>query len=285
MIRYAVIEAFDRFRRAPGLALLSLLVTGVLIYLFGIFLLLTANLNQIIADVRTRIEMTAYFKTDAEQKQMDAAVAAIGKMTGVKACVFYSKNENLKQFKKEFADQRPFLDAIEVNPLPASARIQIKPAYKTAENVTELAAAVRRLKGIEKVQFGGDWIARLDRIVSNFQLVDITLGIVIALGGIFIISNTIKLSVFARRDAIEIMKLVGATNMFIRMPIIIEGLLNGLLGGLTGIGLLAGTYHLARQQVTVLAALDVRLLLILTFLAAILGATGSYVSMRKFLDI
>ncbi|OQY28347.1 MAG: hypothetical protein B6244_07515 [Candidatus Cloacimonetes bacterium 4572_55] len=284
MILYSLSEAFQRFRRSPGMVILSAFVIAILVYVFGLFLLLTANLNQIVHDVRDRIEMIGYFQESLTQTRIDSALAEIRGHEMVLNVVFQSKEKNLALFKEEFGQQTAFLDAIETNPLPASVRIQIQTGHKTSEKLARLASDIRGIDGIESVQFGGKWVRRLDRIVDTAMIIDVCIGIMIALGGIFIISNTIKLTIFARKDAIDIMKLVGATHTFIRMPIIFEGLIEGIIGGLIAVGLIFGSYYVAGQYISPLVPLNILTLTALALLAALLGGTGSYVSIRKFLQ-
>lgn len=285
MLIYALTEAIQRFRRAPGISALSILVIAVLVYIFGVFLLVTINLNEIIDEVRNRIEMIAYFEPELDEAAIDSLTITIRQIESVERVIFYSQEDNLLRFKAEFADHQAFLDAIEVNPLPASLHINILDEYKTSAALSELANRIRMLDGIETVQFGGEWVSRLDRMINAIEVIDLAIGVLIAFGGVFIISNTIKLTVIARKDAIEIMRLVGATNMFIRLPILIEGLVQGLTGGVLAAGFLAATHQLALRYFSQLLTLEMPVLFALVGLATLLGATGSYVSMRKFLRI
>lgn len=283
MILYALSQTFQRFRRAPGMTILTIIIIAGLLYIFGLFMLITLNLNRIISDVRERIEMVVYLEDGLQTTQTDSLMANIRALPGIDTAVYFSKEDNLLAFKNEFAEKSQFLDAIETNPLPASIQLSIHDDWKIAEKLTEISDRIRPMNGVESIQFGGEWVARLDRLVEGIEYVDLILGILIAVGAVFIISNTIKLTVFARKDAIGIMRLVGATDFFIRLPIVIEGAIEGVLGGGLSVGLLILTHHLARSRFPYLLELDHTVLITLALLAALLGAGGSFISMRKFL--
>ncbi len=283
MVLYAFGQTLQRFRRAPWMTLFAITIIGVLLYIFGIFMLVTLNLNRIISDVRDRIEMVVYVEDGLTTAGTDSMMTAIRQIRGIDQATYLSKDDNLLHFKREFADKSQFLDAIEANPLPTSAQIQIKDDWKTADHLTAISTSLQKIKGIDSVQFGGEWVRRLDRFVEGIQYIDMVLGIIIALGAVFIISNTIKMTVFARKDAIQIMRLVGATDFFIRLPIVIEGAIEGILGGAMSAGLLILTHHLAHQKFGQVLELDHTMLIGLVILATLLGAGGSFISMRKFL--
>ncbi len=207
---------------------------AVTIVLLGIFLYVRASIAHLSSDVFSQITISTYMKTDASAAQVAAVRTALAKDLRVASAQYIPKKQGLEELRQRMKGQVD-TSLLTENPLPDKFRVSMH----DPNEVSAVAASIRKLPGVENVDYGQDVVKRLLQLANvahRAGLAVITLFILVA--GI-IISNTIRLTVFARRREISIMQLVGATNMYIRMPFICEGLLDGLLGAGLAIAVLA----------------------------------------------
>ena len=244
---YALREALAAFRRAPLLIVTSIVAVSVSLFVFGLFGLAAHNVRQALRQIEERVEVVAYLRDDATPGQVRDAQVRIGAFPEVLEVRHVSKTEALATAFQQIPEFREMFAGIEVNPLPASFEIRLRPGYRNPEATEILAQRLLAFSFVEDAEFGREWLARivqLQRIAAAGTL--LLSGAFAAVAGI-IIATAVRVAVFARKDEIEIMRLVGATDGFIRRPFLIEGAIAGLLGGLVAVGL---TY-LARQVLSV----------------------------------
>ena len=231
-LRYAFKEALIGIRHAKTMAALALGTIALSLLVFGLFLLVTIGLYDALRSMKARIEMEVYLETHRSPKEALAFKEEIEKIAGIQSVRYISKDEAAYEFTKVFGDS--LLVALSENPLPTSLRIVPAPEFRTVEEMARIAKDVRsrdEYQIIEEIDYGAAWVREFDLLLVGIMTVDLFLGAVVGLASILVVSNAVRLSVFARREVIEIMKLVGATDGFIRRPFFVEGLLEGTLGG------------------------------------------------------
>ena len=284
--KLVVSEAF----RSIG-ANLSTTIAATMTVLIGMFLLgLTIALGTWVVSwsnhVKSQLEVKVYFVDDVTGKQVNAVGAYLGKDTRIKEYQFVSKTEALKRMQKKYPQLTANLPS---NPLPAS--FEITP--QRAEDVKVISRDLRaqKFKGVETVKDGQQTSKRIIQVGKVIWIVFLVMVIVLLIASVILIANTIRLSIFSRRREIEVMKLVGATNWFVRGPFMLEGLLCGLAGSLAAILLLLLGKELALPALDINTSSDAQALSFsLTALSLLLvglgvGALGSGMTLRRFLKV
>ncbi len=226
---YIIKESFSGFKRVKISGIITIFTITISLLLFGVFLVLLQNINDVVRNIRDRIEIEAFLKERLTQNEKDAVYKKITGLSGVTDIKFISKEEASKIFNQEFGED--ISKVLDFNPLPESFKISLSDDYKNTEKVKEITTQLRSISGIDDVIYRKTLLELLDRRAKLFSEISLAVGIFIALISIFLISNTIRLIIYSKRKIIETMKLVGATERFIKMPFLIEGLFHGLLAG------------------------------------------------------
>ena len=234
-VKFFLGEVLRNFSRNTGMQVTAIGTVAITIVLLGLFLFVRAALADAGNRLLDQIEISAYLRSDATAAQAAAIGGFLAKDPRIASAQFVPKKQGLAELR---ARTRGAIDTelLTENPLPDKFRIKVR----QPEQVDSVAATVRRLTGVDNVVYGQKIVQRLLALGGVFRRVGI--GLILASVGVasIIISNTIRLTVFARRREIAIMQLVGATNTYIRLPFICEGLLDGLIGALVALALLAG---------------------------------------------
>ncbi len=280
---YFVSEAVAGIRRARLMSLLAVSTLAAALFLLGAFLLVTVNFRSAVSSFRTKFEIQAFLAETCDQHQALVAGSYIREIPGVADAVFISKEEALRRFRTELADKADLLDALETNPLPRSYRVVLKPTHRDPESMAAIAEKIGRIAGVEDTEFGRDWLGRFYRLGRLLVLLDVSLLVVVSLASVIVIFNTIQLTLYARRQAIEIMRLVGATDGFIRRPFLMEGMLHGCVGTMVGIAVLYLFYRPLAANFGFLTFFSVRESLLLWVFGVLLGLTGSWIAVMRFL--
>jgi len=229
---YGIKEALLSFKRYPARFLVSLLTVSLSLLLLGAFLCLTLNLKLALRSLREKVEIEAFLKDEVPYSQMEELAGQIKLIDGVEDVVLVTKEVALLNLQREFGKE--FTEDLGDNPLPPSLRVKLRERWRKGEKVRGIAAKIGSLDGVEDVEYGGEWLGRLDRFVFLLLVLDLILGVIIGLSSFMSVSNVVSRTFLARRNELEIMRLVGATRRFIRRPFLYEGILQGLLGG--GVG-------------------------------------------------
>lgn len=288
---YFIKEGMANLGRNSLMSLASIGSVASALIILGIFLIITLNFNFIVDTVESQVEITAYL----DDSLMDEEISRIGReliqVHGVKEVTFVSREQALKEFREQLGDKEGLLAAMEKdNPLPNSYRIRTQ----QPEIVKDVANMIGRIEGIAEVKYGKEIVDKLFKITGIIRFVGISVMAVLSIISIFIISNTIKLTVYARRREIEIMKYIGATDWFIRWPFLIEGMVLGFLGSLIAVGVLNVAYYYLFNFVV----LNIPIITLLPFdvflydlsiwflgIGTFIGAVGSGISIRRFLRV
>lgn len=286
---YIVRETMISLKRNSWMSFASIGTVAVSLFVLGMFLILVVNMNRMVASLESQVEISVYIKDEVSDSGIHALEERITQMQGVESVKYVDRETAMKRFRERLGDQQFLLDSLgETNPLPNSFEVRVL----RPDMVRTAAEAIAEMPGVETAKYGQDVVEHLFDITRLVRLFGLALMFVLAMATLFIISNTIRLTVFARRKEIAIMKYVGATDWFIRWPFLLEGIVLGCLGGIVAAIVLRGAYRVIAAKIYDTLAFF-PLLPENPFLhyvtAAILicgmfvGALGSTISLKKFL--
>ncbi len=286
-------EGTKNLGRNGWMTFASISAVTVMLLVVGIFLLLILNMNHMATQVEDDVEIRAYIELTASEEQQDELRASIEDITDVKEIAFLGKDEGLSNLIDSLGDGGQAFESVrEENPLNDMFVIEAA----NPQSIETVAAEIEGLSNVESVAYGQDFVDRLLQITDIGRYIGLGLVIALMLTAMFLIANTIKLTIVARRKEIRIMKLVGATNGFIRWPFLVEGLLLGLIGSLIPILLVIYGYKFlydnygTQIEGNFFALLPVypymlQIALLLLAVGLFIGAWGSVMSVRKFLKV
>ncbi|HYM80590.1 MAG TPA: permease-like cell division protein FtsX [Candidatus Limnocylindria bacterium] len=228
-------EASRSFRHHRGLAYTAILSLTAALTLSGVFLLLTHNAEHALATIGDRREMVVYLRDDVTPSQRDVLIGRLNDLYGTAAYV--TKEQAWKEFQQQIGDPE-LLESVDDNPLPASLRVRLKPELLNHEAMAVAANQVSQFPEVEDVRYGAEWVQRLDQVREGLLRGTLAVGIVVALAIMFVIYNTIRLTVLARRLQVEIMSRLGATDGFIASPFVVEAVFEALLSAVAALAVL-----------------------------------------------
>jgi cell division transport system permease protein len=243
-VRLVLRETLNAFRRAPLLSALSITTIAFSLFVFGLFGLVAVNIRRAIGSVAERVEVVAYLKRGTSLETITVASTDIEAFPEVERVAHVSEQEALARARRDLTEFQDIFQDLEVNPLPASLEVRLKPPFRDAGHVAEVARRLQSFAFVDDVRYGRDWVEKLDRLRNIAGAVGTVVGAAFALVAIIIIGTTIRMAVLQRSREIAIMRLVGATDRFIRMPFLLEGLVKGTLGGVLAVGLSLGAWAL-----------------------------------------
>jgi cell division transport system permease protein len=284
--RYVVKEGFSGFKRAKLSMFAAIFTICMSLLLLSFFAILLINANSIVTSLREKVEMEAFLKDQLSSDQVTEVKGLVEMLVGVREVHYVSKEEAAKIFKEEFGED--IYKVLNFNPLPASLKIFLKDGYKTAKNAEEISKQLKSIKGIDDVIYRKQLLEMLDQHAILFLWLTFGVGIFITLSSIILVANTIRLAIYAKRKIIQTMKLIGATRGFIRMPFLLEGFLQGMLGGVIAAGILFSIFTYLQRWLTISFAdfIQVRLYYygVIVGLGCVLGLLGSMISIRRFIS-
>ncbi len=264
----------QEFVRQKSLTAATLVSTSASLMIFGIVLLVTANVQLVSGQLELRKGVVAFIEDGVTEGQMNYIKAEIATLPEIESVTFVSKEEALEQFRKSLGEDE-VLDALGSNPLPASFEIKLKAGQRGAEALERVAAFVGNLKGIEEVSYGGPWALRLDRLLRSLTVLNIIIGAIVGLAVAFVVANVVRLTVLARKEGIAIMRIVGATGHFVRIPFLLEGLFHTILSALIALGLLYAVHRVFVQRLPDIAFLSPTLIGIFILVGVGAGMVGT----------
>jgi cell division transport system permease protein len=284
----------DNLRKNFGINLMAVGIIGLALLILGLFLLVGVNLNAVVKHWGDQIQISVYLIEDMDATGTDKVRRKLLEMKEVFDVEYVSKDEALARFEGMLAEEADLLRGIEGNPLPASFEVKLAADFRTLSGVEKTAKEIALIKGVDEVAYGREWLGNFLAIIRIIRLVTMVVGTLILASAVFIIYNTIKLTVYSRREEIGIMKLVGATDFFIRLPFLMEGVTQGVASALLSLLVLWFTFAVALKSMdlpfSLLAGsnpvfLPIHLIGIFVLAGAILGVVGSMVSFREFLRV
>ena len=276
-------EAMLTFKRAPLLSALSVTTIAFSLFVLGLFGLVVVNLQGALRGVEERVEIVAYLLAGTPAEATAQALKDIQAFPEVQTANYVSEDDALARARSELVELRDVMEELERNPLPASIEVKLKPGFRDADHVSLVAERLRGFGFIDDVRFGRDWVEKLDRLRGLAAAVGIVVGAAFAVVAIIIIGTTIRMAVLQRSREIAIMRLVGATDGFIRRPFLLQGAIKGLLGGAVAIGLSFVAYVLINRYLLQSAFFTKEQAAAIVGFGALIGLLGSATSVGRHL--
>ena len=283
-------EALLSFRRSTLMSMATILSITTILIIVGVFLLISINSSLFLENLESQLEIVVYLEDNISKAELNNLKSNITSIDGIKEVKFVSKEEAYQRLLKNLGEQKDILSAIEKNPLPASFEIQAK----DPKMIKQIANQIAEFKKVEEVEYGQEIAEKLLNFTYIFRRTGMLILAFLVFASILIISNIIKITVYARRNEIEIMSLVGATSWFIKWPFIIEGFLQGFISAILSIIILYNLYFFVIYKVhnvipfLPLVSDNMDLLPIgiaIMLLGSFVGILGSMFSVGKYLDV
>ncbi len=291
-IGYFLSETVTNLRRNLLMTIAAISTVTISLLLLGGVQILGMVVDRVTATWEAKVEISAYLLDDATEGEIQTLTRDVSQMPEVENVTYVSKADAFEEFKTLYEDQPEFWQTLPPDSLPASLRIKLTDAKHTEV----VASRIEGAPGVEEVRFGGEIIKRLLQVNSLLRSVTFVMSLILMIAAAALIANTIRLAIYSRREEIGIMKLVGATNWFIRIPFMLEGLFAALVGAaLSGlIVLMANSLLFARvgEAVRFLgpilnfsSAEIFGVLAVLAGVGALVGLIGSTLALRRFLEV
>ncbi len=273
-------EALRAFQRAPMLSALSVTTIAFSLFAFGLFGLVAINLRTALAQVEDRVEVRGFIAQGTAPEAISAAVGDIASFPEVASVRLVTEEQALERARLELGE---FEDVFEEGILPASIEVRLRPGNRDPETVRAVARRFEAYDFIDDVRYGEEWVEKLYRLRNIASAAGITLGVTFALVALIIIGSTIRMAVLARAREIHIMRLVGATDGFVRAPFLIEGFIKGALGGLLALALTWVTFQVVGAYVLQATFFAPALATAGVIAGALIGLLGSAFSVGRHL--
>jgi cell division transport system permease protein len=286
-------RAIEDFHNNRLLNIVTLLTISLSILIVSAFILFFINTSEIMNFWKKGFRVMAYLKPDVSNAELSNLKQEIQAMAGVESLMFISKEDALNQLKTQMQRQASLFDDLDKNPLPDGLEIRISAANQSWEKVESLAAQIESLDAVEEVEYGQKWFGQFTQIFELFTLTGYAMCTIFVMAAVFIMANTIRLVIYSRRDEIEIMRLVGAAERFIKIPFYIQGLLQAALGAAIGLiilfvvfwfvasnlkqGFFSGLFNIQFFSPLILGAIF--------FISILAGWLGSYISLKQHLKV
>ncbi len=286
---YLLKETLANIRINRTTTLIAVGTTGFTLACFGVFLLLYLNLRGLVGSLQGEIEVVLYMNDNLSAREVAQLQQRLEGEPEVASVSLITKEQALQDFREQFPSEHYLLEGLGANPLPASFVVLMAPQFRAPEAVKRWSERQKNLPGVDQVQYSRDWVENLEAIVGYFELIAMAIGSLLAAASVAIIASTIRLTLFARRDDIEIMSMIGATSTFIKIPYLMEGATLGAIGGILAVGILKGGFELFVSHLgasgrllgsgAAFSFLPVQVSALLVFAGLLLGSTGSFVSL------
>lgn len=290
-LRYFFSDAWDEYRHSPGVNLLATATLTTVLFLAGLVLLVLANVERRVERTLQDVHVEVYLLDGADAIQVAALKEDLLSRPGVARVDYVSKAQALVRYSSWAADMAELSRELEVNPLPASLEVYLEGDVDAPLVARQVADHLEGAPGVEEVRFNREWLVRIESFLEVARAGSAVLAIVVLFAVAFVMASVMRLAVYARRDEIEIMTLVGATPAFVRGPFLIAGLGHGLVAALAGLGLV----ELLRLSLNRYSGEDSALIvdlatsspmpfqhaLLLVLSGLLVGAAGSYFAVRR----
>jgi cell division transport system permease protein len=277
----AIRESFMAFRRTPLLSILSVTTIAVSLFAFGLFGLVALNIRSALQQVEERVEIRAFIADGTEIEAVAAAMGDASAFPEVASVNYISREDALERARRELGELGDLFDAGVV--LPASIEVRMRPGSRDPNTVRTVALRLRAYEFVDDLRYGEEWVEQLHRIRNIATIAGLVLGAAFAVVSIIIIGATIRMAVLARGREIAIMRLVGATDAFIRRPFLIEGFVKGVMGGLLALVLTWLAATLVNEYLIETEFFDVRMAIAGVVFGALIGLVGSAASVGRHL--
>lgn len=292
---YFTRQAITNLRSNRLVTLITIFTITLALLIISLFMLFYVNMEGTIDQWSRKVAVTVYFGTEPIPQELSALKNRISLLPGTEAIKYVSREEALEIFRSRLKGQEALLEGVAADILPSSFEITLKKEFRSTDSINLYVSRLKQVQGVGEVQYGEEWVNKLLSFVQFIRILGLMIAIFLVLTVLFIVSNTIKLTVLARQDELEILALVGATPFFIKAPFLIEGMLQGAVGSLIAVGILtAGYYSLLANAANFLAFnpadaglifLPLYSIVLLILGGVMLGFIGSLVSLKKLIAI
>lgn len=273
-------EALTASRRAPLLSALGIITIAFSLFAFGLFGLVAINIRRALDRVSERVEVRAFLSDSADIEQVAAAMKDVGAFPEVLRVDYVSRENALQRARAEMGE---FADVFEAGVLPASIEVHLRQGMRNPTVVKSVADRIRTYRFVDDVRYGEEWVEKLYKLRNIATVAGIALGVAFAAVAVIIIGATIRMTVLARAKEISIMRLVGATDMFIRLPFLIDGLVKGVLGGLLALLFVWVANRVVNEYFIETIFFNRELIFLGVVGGAMMGVLGSLVSVGRHL--
>ena len=279
-MRLAIREALLAFKRAPLLSALGVTTIAFSLFAFGLFSLVAINIRNALRGIEERVEVRAFLIDNVPGDSIAALMEELGQREDVQRVEYVDREQALARAREELGE---FKDVFEAGFLPASIDIRMREGFRDPTAVLRVADVVRTNPYVEDVRYGADWIEKLHRIRNIAAATGVILGIAFAAVAIIIISATIRMTVLARQREIGIMRLVGATDAFVRRPFLLDGFTKGVLGGLLALSFTWAAHTVVSKSFLQVDFFSTPMAVVGVLAGALLGTAVSAFSVRRHL--
>lgn len=290
---YSLKQAVTQVARNKTMTFTSLFSITAMLLILGMFFILAVNVNLMTESAKEQFDMVeVYLLDETTDEEVSAIIDRMDSLSYVKSTEYLEKEDAMAEMKERWGENGYLLEGLTENPLPRSIRITMK----NIEDSQKVVNYLDGFEGIEAVKYNQSEVNKILKITNSIQIGALVIIAFLIIVSIVVVSNTVKLTVLARGREISIMKYVGATNWFIRGPFLIEGIIIGIIAALISAGLICGLYsavssHVTEQMLVLFSTglvpvsfMTVNLIVIFLSLGVSIGAMGSMISMRRFLD-
>jgi len=286
-------RAIDDILENKFLQGVTIITFALSILIVGAYLLFLINADDFMHSWEKGIRIMAYLEPDQHPGEPENLKRKIQKIPGVQSVRFIAKEEALNRMKEKLKTQASLLMDLKENPLPDAFEIRVIPALQRIDKLEEIATQIEAISFVDEVEYGRKWLGRFANIFALFRLTGYALGGLFFMATVFIAANTIRLALYSKREEIEIMRLVGATDRFIKVPFYIEGLIQGALGGLIGLSLIfipfkwvaANVEHSFSSTLFPVRFFPPEIFLGIIICSMFVGWLGCYLSLKQFFEV
>lgn len=272
---YSLREALAAFRRAPLLTGLSAAMIGLSLFVVGLFGVAAHNIRLVLDQVESRVAVVAYLQDDMPGDQIEVLRTEVSRLPQVRDVLYISRRQAYELAREQLTGFESVFAGLEGNPFPASIEITLQPGQRSVDAVRRTADVIAGFPYVEDVRYGQDWLDKVYLLRRVAAAAAIVVGGAFAAVGTLIIGAAVRLAIFARREEIAIMRLVGATDWFIRKPFILEGLFTGVLGSLLALPSTYLVYRLLSDSVVQLEWMPATWVVLGLLVGAVLGVVAS----------
>lgn len=285
-LRFILKEGFGGLRRSRLAGFIATMTVAISLILIGLFLIITVNLGRVVDNIRNRVELEVFLDDSLDEQALQALAERIRQIEGVEDLTFISKERALLEYQRLFKDRESdYLNALGYNPLPASFRVRLVPEFRTPQGVESVYQKIAGIEGIhrEDVVYRREFLVLMEKYIKAAIAGDFLIGSIVCLSALLLVSNNIRLIIAVKQKLIKTMELVGATRAFIRMPLYIQGAVQGFLGGCFSALFLYTLFKVAEFEIPGFILVDWKIYFLLMTLGLLLGFAGSFIAVRRYL--
>jgi cell division transport system permease protein len=281
-VKYALREALAAFRRAP-ITVLAAAMVGLALFVIGLFSLAAYNMEEALREVETRVEVVVYLRDDVRTSEIELAQRDLATLREVLDVRYVSEAMALENARRDLRDLEGVFADLAVNPLPASLEVRLLEEHRNKESVENVAALATAYPFVEDVAYGREWVEKIFTLRRIAGVSVAVMGVAFAIVAALIMGTALKIAVFARRDEIYVMRLVGARDGFIRLPFLLEGAITGLAGGVFAVLLTYVTFRVAYRFLFEISWVPATWVLVGVTAGVVFGVLASGFSVRRHL--